>query len=90
MFDIKTIAEMEDVPQALIINWDHTGLNYVLVSNWTMAEFGSKRVEIVGLDDIRQISTVFACNVEGDFLPPQLIYAGKTPRCLSAYCEVSY
>ena len=25
LFDEKTIAEMEEIPRALIINWDHTG-----------------------------------------------------------------
>ncbi len=39
------IAEMEEIPDDLIINWDHTGLNYVPVSKWTMAKEGSKRVE---------------------------------------------
>ena len=73
---------MEDIPEYLIINWDHTGLNYVPVSNWTMAEEGSKRVEIVGLDDKHQITAVFGCTMAGDFLPPQIIYTGKTPRCL--------
>ena len=37
LFDIRTIVEMEDIPEDLVINWDHTGLNYVPVSNWTMA-----------------------------------------------------
>ena len=82
LFDIQTITEMEEIPKDLIINWDHTGLNYVPVSNWTMAEEGSKRVEIVGIDDKRQITAVFGCTLKGDFLPPQIIYAGKTQRCL--------
>ena len=46
LFDVKTMVVMEDIPAELIINWDHTGLNYVPVSNWTMAPQGSKRVEI--------------------------------------------
>ena len=29
-----------------------------------------------------QIMTVFASTVKGDFLPPQLIYQGKIPKCL--------
>ena len=47
-----------------------------------MAKEGSKRVEIVGMDDKRQITAVFGCTMEGEFLPPQIIYGGKTPRCL--------
>ena len=81
-FDIQVITTMEDIPEDLIINWDQTGIHYVPVSNWTMAKEGSKRVEIVGADDKRQITAVFGRTMSGDFLPPQLIYQGKTSKCL--------
>ena len=73
---------MEDIPNELVINWDHTGINYVPVSNWTMATEGSKRIEVGGLGDKRQLTAVFAASLAGDFLPAQIIYAGKTSRCL--------
>lgn len=79
VFDIKTIAEMEEIPEDLIINWDHTGLNYVPVSKWTMAMEGSKRVEIVGIDDKRQIMAVFGCTLKGDFLPN--LYRKNSKMC---------
>ena len=82
LFDIDVIVSMEDIPPQLIINWDHTGLNYIPVSNWTMAKEGSKRVEIFGVQDKRQITAVFAGTMSGHFLPPQLIYSGKTAKCL--------
>ena len=47
-----------------------------------MAPQGSKRVEIMGKDDKRQITGVFGCTLSGDFLPIQLIYQGKTSKCL--------
>lgn len=70
---------LEDIPIELVINWDQTGIYYVPVSNWTMAKEGDKRVEIVGKDDKRQIT---AGSMSGDFLPPQVIYQGKTTRCI--------
>ena len=73
--DIKT---MEDIPSQLIINWDQTGISIV---PGTMAPSGSRRVEIVGMGDKRQITAVFGASLSGDFLPPQLIYTGKTPAC---------
>ena len=85
LFDIKAIVEIEEVPPALVINWDQTGINYVPVSSWTMAKEGSKRVEIFGLDDKRQITGVFGCNMEGDFLPIQIVYKGKTAKCLPKF-----
>ena len=38
-------------------------MHYVPVSSWTMAKEGSKRVEICGMDDKRQITAVFGCNM---------------------------
>uniref|UniRef100_A0A1X7UG48 DDE-1 domain-containing protein n=1 Tax=Amphimedon queenslandica TaxID=400682 RepID=A0A1X7UG48_AMPQE len=70
---------MEDIPSQLIINWDQTGISIVPGSSWTMAPSGSRRVEIVGLGDKRQNTAVFRVSLSGDFLPPQVIYTGKTP-----------
>ena len=83
--DIKGVVAMDEVPPKLIINWDQTGLNYVPVSSWTMAEEGTKHVEIDGKDDKRQITAVFVCSMAGNFLPPQIIYQGKTTRCLPKF-----
>ena len=82
LFDIKVIVAIEEVPPCLVINWDQTGIKYVPVSNWTMAKQGAKKVEIVGVSDKRQITAVFAGTLSGTFLPPQIIYKGKTKACL--------
>lgn len=79
VFDLQTIVELEEIPPDLIINWDHTGLNYVPVGNWT---FAKERVAIAGVDDKLQIIVVFAGTKSGKFLPPQVMYAGKTKKCL--------
>ena len=63
--DIRAILEMEEVLPALVVNWDYTSLKYVPVSSWTMAKEGSKRVEISGIDDKRQITAVFAVALDG-------------------------
>ena len=38
-------------------------------------------IEMVGAKDKCQITAVFCCTLQGDFLPVQLIYQGKTSRC---------
>jgi len=82
LYDAKVLIELEEIPDSLVLNWDQTGIHYVPVSSWTMAEEGSKRVEIVGVDDKRQITAVFCVTKSGHYLPPQIIYAGKTARSL--------
>ena len=77
LLDIKAVVEMEKVPSELVFNWDHTGINIVPGSQWTMEQKGSKRVELAGLNDKRQITAVFCATLAGEFLPVQLIYQGK-------------
>ena len=82
LLDIKAVVEMDELPFDLVINWDQTGIHYVPVGSWTMEKEGAKRVEIVAVDDKRQIIAVFAGSLTGDFLPPQFIYQGTTKQCL--------
>ena len=85
LLDIRVAREMEDIPHDLIFNWDQTGISIVPGSTWTMELKGSKRVEITGISDKRQITAVFCGTMAGEFLPPQLIYQGKTTACLPRY-----
>ena len=83
--DVIATVEMEEIPFELILNWDQTGIKIVPSSNWTMELQGSKRVEITGIADKRQITAVLCGNIVGDFLPVQLIYQGRSHRCHPHY-----
>ncbi len=85
IIDVNAAVELEDIPPQLVINWDQTGISIVPGSSWTMEAKGTKRVEIVGMGDKRQITAVFCGTLSGEFLPPQLIYQEKTPACLPRY-----
>ena len=50
-----------------------------------MEEKGAKCVQVDGKDGNRQIKAVFGCSMSGDFLFPQLVYQGKTSRCLPKF-----
>ena len=76
-----TINE-NSVPDSLIINWDQTGCQPVPGGDWTMESKGSNQVTVAGIDDKRQITVLLGITKSGTLLPPQLIYAGKTERCL--------
>ena len=77
LFDIKSIVTMEKIPLQLTLNWDQTGISIVPGSSWKMEAKGSKRVEIIGISDKRQITALFCGTASGEFLPFQLIYQGK-------------
>ena len=77
LFDTKEIIKMEDIPDSLVINWDHTGIHYVQDGAWTMKKEDSKRVAITGTNDKRQIAAVFSITMAGHYLPPQIIGKNK-------------
>ena len=45
VYDVKAIMEFEEIPDDLVINWDHTGIHYVPVTNWTMEAEGCKLLQ---------------------------------------------
>ena len=79
--NIQKLVVDDHIPPEMIVNFDQTGIKIVPVSNWTLAEQGSKQVAIIGLEDKRQITAVVACALDGTLVPPQLLYQGSTDRC---------
>ena len=50
-----------------------------------MERQGCKHREAVRVNDKQLITAAFCGSPVGDFLPPQIIYKGKTPRCHPRY-----
>ena len=80
--DIAQAVYDHKIPKRLVFNLDQTPLNYISPGKYSFAPGGSKHVPIKGVDDKRQITATFAVNAAGEFFPMQLIYQGKTKRCL--------
>ena len=83
--DIVTKVAKFNIPDSLIINLDQTPTKYVPVGQTTLAKKNSKTVTIKGSTDKRTITATFAISMRGDFLPMQLIYRGKTKKCLPRF-----
>ncbi len=79
--DIKAEVVMNDIPRELMFNWDQTGVKLVPTGEWTIHQAKAKIIPIANSDDKRQITAVLAATLTGEYLPPQLIYKGKTMRC---------
>ena len=77
--DIVTKVAKFNIPDSLIINLDQTPTKYVPVGRTT------KTVTIKGSTEKRTITATFAISIRGDFLPMQLIYGGKTKKCLPRF-----
>lgn len=78
-----------DIHPSLVINMDQTGVHLVPAASWTYAARGEKTVAIIGAEDKRQITACIASSLHGDMLPLQLIFAGKTARCLPDATDAS-
>ena len=79
--DVAAEVLLKDIPELLIINWDQTGWSIVPTGDWTMEKEGALIVLIAHSDYKRQLTAVLAIIASGDYLPPQLLYQGKTPKC---------
>jgi len=65
----------------MVVNFDQTGTKMVPVSDWTLEVSGTKQIDMVGLDDKREVTVLLAVSLTGELLPPQIIYKGKTDQC---------
>ena len=82
---ISTAVLENDTPRDLIINLDQTLLGYLSPGKFTFCMRRSENVPIKGVDDKRQITATFAVSATDKFLPIQVIYQGKTKRCLPKF-----
>ena len=78
---IKKIVITLKILDTLVFKLDQTGIELVPASDWTMAEEGNKQVEVCELDDKQEITALMTATLYGQLLSPQLLSAGKTPRC---------
>ena len=65
--EVYSTVLMEDIQPELVLNWDQTGIKIVPASSWTMEQRGVNRVDMVGLNDKRQITAIFCASLLGDF-----------------------
>lgn len=79
---VSNVVTTFQIPDSLIINWDQTGCQLIPGGDWTMDQRRAQQVSITGLDDKRQITLLLAITKSGSLLSPQLIYPGKSDRCL--------
>jgi hypothetical protein len=69
------------VHPSLVINMDQTGVLLAPADNRTYESRGAKEIKVIGADDKRQITACIASSLNGDLLPMQLIFQGKTAQC---------
>ena len=79
---ISTVFFNHDIPADLVINLDQAPLSYISPGKYTFNFKGGKNVPIKRIDGKRHVTATFAISATDEFLPMQLIYPGKTKRCV--------
>ena len=79
--NIDKVIKDYNIPLSMVLTFDQTGIKMVPVSDWTLEVQGSKQIDTIGLEDKREITVLLAISLTGELISPQVIYAGKTPRC---------
>jgi len=86
---IAFFMQLHKVHPSLVVNMDQTGVHLAPVDNKTYNVRGGKEVKLIGADDKRQITACLASSLNGDLLPLQLIFQGKTTACHPAASDSS-
>ena len=66
----------------MVLNHDQAPLKYVPSGNTTLAQKSYSTVPIKAVSDKRMITGTFTISLDSQYLPIQLIYAGKTHRSI--------
>jgi len=82
LFEIIDLTLKHNIPDELIINADQTPSRFVATDNVTMATKGEKHILRAGATDKQAITVTLCETLDGQILPFQLIYTGKTQRSL--------
>ena len=71
------------VVRGMVVSTDESNAHFAPRATKTLAVRGAKRVRVVGVGAEKpQITVTYMAFEDGEMGPPQLIFAGKTPRCL--------
>eukprot|EP01084_Bolivina_argentea_P097606 175457_1 len=76
----KKIVE-EKIHHSMVVDFDETSVAAVPSSDYTMNIRGRGTVKIAGRSDKRNVTAINAGALNGNKLPLQVIYGGKTARC---------
>ena len=82
LHDIVSAVQTYNIPDELILNADQTPSKYVPTTNVTLAEQGTAHLPVRGRNVKRAITVTAIQSLSGKILPFQIIYTGKTERCL--------
>ncbi|TFK16528.1 hypothetical protein FA15DRAFT_548484, partial [Coprinopsis marcescibilis] len=84
------VIKEHDIPASLFINSDQTQLVYAPGDKMTWSKTGEKQVKVVNVEEKRAITVMVSVASDGQALPLQAIYTGKSSRSLPNSAASNY
>jgi hypothetical protein len=80
---VAYLVEVCNIPMCQIVNTNQIGVYLVPTrGNLTWETRGAKHVEVLGIEDKRQITIVVSSSIERSLLPLQVMFQGTTKHTL--------
>jgi hypothetical protein len=79
-----------NISAVFMVNSDQTLVYFSACAKETYESIGSKQVEVVGLDEKRGFTLLVGISLNGEVLPFQVIYRGKSPASLPSPSAPGY
>ncbi len=82
------LVKAYNIPLAPVINNNQTCVHIIPITRERSWESkGSKHIQVLGVEDERQITMVISSTVNGFLLPPQIVFIGFIHCCLPPFNE---
>ncbi len=82
-YKIAYLAKLYLIPPHLVVNTNQTRIHFVpIIGERTWENKGSKHIQVLGVEDKRQVTLVLSFVANGNLFPRQVVFTSTTHRCL--------
>jgi hypothetical protein len=83
---VAYLVKAYNIPTCLVINTDQTRIHLVPTRGDRMWETkGTKHIQVLGIEDKKQITTIVSSSTNGTLLPLQIVFQGPTQSFTSSH-----
>ncbi len=79
VYRVAYCAKTYNIPPCLFVNIDQIGMHVVLIAREKTCESkGTKHIQMLGVENKRQVVTVASLTIDGNLLLLQMVFIGTT------------
>ncbi len=86
LYKVAYLAKSYSIPLAFVVNSNQTRIHLVLNANEkTLEPKGMKHVQVLSLEDMKQVTMVVSSSTTNGLLPPQIMFISSIFKTLQPY-----